>query len=109
MPRRVMVSDQFLRFDDPGTTYTGIFTRRGFISMEGREVQQYALTNARSRMVFNGTLNLDSALEDVADGEIIEILYEGSEDLPENRTVKKFQVWALEPDDEEDTNASDKD
>ena len=100
MPRRIMVSDQFLVFDNAGVTYTGIFQRRPDIQYEGREVQQYALLNDRARLVFNGTMNLNSALEDVADGELVEILYEGHEDLPEGRTVKKFSVWVVEADDD---------
>lgn len=100
MPRRVMVSDQFLVFDQDGVTYTGVFTRRANITYEGREVKQYSLTNGRARMVFNGTLNLDSALEDVQDGEAIEILYEGYQDLEEGKTVKKFQVWVIEDGDD---------
>lgn len=103
MPRRIMVSDQFLQFDQEGVTYTGVFERRGFITVEGREVQQYALTNGRARLVFNGTLNLDSALQNVQDGEDVEILYEGSEALADNRSVKKFQVWVIVPDDKEET------
>lgn len=103
MPRRVMVSDQFLVFDQDGVTYEGIFERRGTITYEDREVNQYALTNGRARMVFNGTLNLDSALENVEDGEQIEILYEGATELPEGRTVKRFQVWVMEPGEEEET------
>lgn len=106
MPRRVMVSDQFLVFDQEGTTYTGVFENRGTINYEGREVNQYGLTNGRARMVFNGTLNLDSALEGVQDGEEIEILYEGFQELPEGRIVKKFQVWVIEPGDEEATNGN---
>lgn len=104
MPRRVMVSDQFLVFDAEGVTYEGLFERRANITVDGRDVAQYSLTNGRARMVFNGTLNLDSALENVKDGEYIEILYEGAEDLPEGRTVKKFQVWVHEPDEEEGKN-----
>lgn len=103
MPRRVMVSDQFLQFDTDGVTYQGVFERRGTITVDSREVQQYALTNGRARMVFNGTLNLDSALENVKDGENVEILYEGSEPLAEGRSVKKFQVWVLEDGDEEES------
>ena len=102
MPRRIMVSDQFLVFDTDGVTYEGVFERRGNITYEGREVQQYALTNGRARMVFNGTLNLNSALENVQDGELVEILYEGAEDLPEGKTVKKFKVWVLDPSAEEE-------
>lgn len=107
MPRRVMVSDQFLVFDQDGVSYTGEFERRGTITYEGREVNQYALTNGRARMVFNGTLNLDSALENVQDGEQVEILYEGATALPEGKTVKKFQVWVIEPGDEEETENGD--
>lgn len=101
MPRRIMVSDQFLQFDQDGVTYTGKFSNEMPITVEGRQVNQYSITNGRARMVFNGTLNLDSALANVRDGEEIEILYEGSEAIGEDRSVKKFQVWVLEPDDDE--------
>lgn len=107
MPRRIMVSDQFLVFDAEGVTYEGTFERRPDITYEGRDVKQYSLSNNRSRMVFNGTLNLDSALENVKDGEHVEILYEGSEQLADDKSVKKFQVWVIDLDAEEDTeNAS---
>lgn len=99
MSRRVMVSEQFLQFDTDGVTYEGTFKREEDIAVEGREVKQYSLTNGRAKMVFNGTMNLDAALENVHDGEQVEILYEGSTALEEGRSVKKFQVWVLEPDD----------
>ena len=83
-------------------TYTGVLERQQDIKVEDRDVKQYALTNGRARQVFNGTLNLDSALENVKDGEEVEILYEGSEALAEGRSVKKFQVWVLEPGDDEE-------
>ena len=102
MPRRVMVSDQFLQFDQDGVTYQGTFERQQDIVVEGRDVHQYALINDRARMVFNGTMNLDSALKDVRDGEAVEILYEGSEALAEGKSVKKFSVWVLEPDGDEE-------
>ena len=102
MPRRVMVSEQFIVFDNEGVSYEGVFERLADIVVEGRDVRQYSLTNGRARMVFNGTLNLDAALENVRDGETIEILYDGFTELADEKTVKKFTVWALEPDDDEE-------
>lgn len=108
MARRIMVSEQFIQFNDEGVSYTGQLARLdpGHMEQDGqmREVRRYSLTNDRAKMVFNGTLNLDKGLEGVQDGEDVEILYVGSDPLAEGRSVKKFEVYVL-LDDEEGENA----
>ena len=105
MTRRIMVSEQFIQFNDEGTSYTGKLARLdpGTFLQDGeeREVRRYTLTNDRAKLVFNGTLNLDKGLEGVKDGEEVEILYVGSDDLGEGRKVKKFEVYVLLPDEDE--------
>lgn len=102
MSRRIMVSEQFIQFNEEGVSYTGTLLRLDPGSMEQdgemREVARYSLTNDRAKMVFNGTLNLDKGLAGVKDGEEVEIRYDGSDDLGQGRSVKKFIIWVLLPD-----------
>ena len=101
MSRRVMVSEQFITFETEGISQTGVLTRRDPITVENREVKQYKLTNGRAVMIFNGTMKLDDALENVKDGEEVEIIYTGSEQTANNQTVKKFEVYVLENEDDD--------
>lgn len=101
MTRRKMISEQFIRFDTEGITYTGELTSKEKQMFRGKEVGRYTIKNESGSMAFNGTDQLDKALANAEVGQIIEILYLGEEKTSEGFDVKRFEVYVLEEEDDD--------
>lgn len=91
-----MISEQFIRFDTPGLTWTGTLTAKETQMFRDKAVGRYTLQNPTGKFSFNGTDQLDKALDQAEVGNTIEIVYLGEEKTSEGFDVKTFEVYILE-------------
>lgn len=107
-PRRRMVSKQLAKFEVENQTVIGTLAVKETQTLmrdgEPHEIGRYEITNEVGTMIVNGTTQIDEAMENVAVGDTVELVYMGEQQTSRGFMVKKFEVFIHEEeggDDEE--------
>ena len=99
--RRKMISTQLAKFDTEGIGVTGVLTVKELQTLQGKEVGRYVLENDAATIIVNGTSQIDEAMTKAEVGQTIEIIYLGSAVTGAGWTVKRFEVYILEEEEED--------
>ena len=105
-PRRRMVSKQLAKFEVENQSVVGVLTVKETQTLlrdgEPHDIGRYEITNELGTMIVNGTTQIDEALTNVDIGQTVEILYLGDQQTSRGFTVKKFEVYVIEPEGDDD-------